>query len=318
MNFNDRLTAILAGTAITSAIIVVQPLISIALTGEEFSQITREITVLINRSDGQNGSGVIISKNDNVYYVLTANHVIRDRENQNGEIGYTIITHDKNAYQISYDTVKSVSNNLDLAIFEFTSKKEYPVATIANSDLITEATQVFVSGWQRPGSVGGNQTIRQLTSSRITTILDEPVYGGYQIGYDNTTLGGMSGGPVVDTEGRLIGIHGLADSDNPENIGLEDSSMDSRTVSELLKTGFNYGIPINTFLGETVQAGIFLSLNVDNSPIDGLTEELVVATDPEKDQIDDLNAVLDDAQRLVDTVRKGRGILNQGRGILGF
>ena len=314
MNFNDRLTAILAGTAITSAIVITQPLISIALTGEELSQTTREITVLINRSDGQNGSGVIISKNEDVYYVLTANHVIKDQENRDGKIEYTVVAHDKKAYEIDYDTVKPLPNNLDLAIFEFTSQEKYPVATIANSDLMTETTSVFVSGWQRPGEVGGNQTIRQLTSSRITTILEEPVYGGYQIGYDNTTLGGMSGGPVVDVEGRLIGIHGLADNDKPETIGLESGNFNP----ELFKTGFNYGIPINTFLGQIAQAGIFLNLKVENTPPGELTDELIVATDPEKDQIDNLNTVLDDATRLVDAVERGRNLLDRGRGILRF
>ena len=318
MNFNDKLTAILTGTAITSAIVITQPLISMALTGEELSQTTREITVLINRSDGQNGSGVIISKNDDVYYVLTANHVTRERENRDGEIEYTVVTHDKEAYQIDYDTIKPLSNNLDLAVFEFKSDKEYPVATLANSDLIAETTPVFVSGWQRPGAVGGNQTIRQLTSSRITTILDEPVYGGYQIGYDNTTLGGMSGGPVVDAEGRLIGIHGLADSDNPDNIGLEDSDLDVQTVSELLKTGFNYGIPINTFLGQTAQAGIFLNLKVENTPPTELANAQSVETDPEKDRIDNLNSVIDDAEKIVDTVERGRDLIQKGGGILGF
>ncbi|MGK7893268.1 MAG: serine protease [Xenococcus sp. (in: cyanobacteria)] len=312
MNFNDRLTAILAGTAITSAIVITQPIISLALTGEKLSQTTREITVLINRTDGQNGSGVIISKNDDVYYVLTASHVIRDRESGNGdEIGYTVVTHDKEAYQINYDTVKPLSSNLDLAIFEFTSKKKYPVATIAKSELV-ETTQVFVSGWQRPGSVGGSKTIRQLTSSRVTTILEKPVYGGYQIGYDNTTLGGMSGGPVVDTEGRVVGIHGLADSDNPSNINLENSDIDSQVLNELLKTGFNYGIPINTFLTAMPQAGIFLNLDVEDTAVAQVEEELVVATDPEKDQIDNLNSVLDDAQRAIGTVEEGIGTFKRG------
>ncbi|VEP15350.1 Trypsin-like serine protease with C-terminal PDZ domain [Hyella patelloides LEGE 07179] len=307
MNFNYRLSAILVGTTITSTIILTQPLISRAFDGQELSTKTREITVLINRSDGQNGSGVIISKNEDTYYVLTANHVTRDRENKNGEIKYTVVTHDKKAYEIDYNTVKPISNNLDMAIFEFKSNQEYPVATIVNSEFLAETTPVFVSGWQRPGAVGGDKTIRQLTSSRITTILDEPVFGGYQVGYDNTTLGGMSGGPVVDVEGRLVGIHGLADNDNPENLGLESGSVDK----ELLKTGFNYGIPINTFLGQTAQAGIFLNLDVVNTPPTELTgaETPVIATDPEKDQIDDLNTVLDDAERIADTIDRGRDIL---------
>lgn len=242
MSFNNRLTAIITGTAITTTIVVTQPLVSMAFDGQKLSETTREITVLVNSSNGQNGSGVIISRDGDVYYVLTANHVTNKREDQNGEIQYDVITHDKQAYEIDHSTVKPVTNSLDLAIFEFVSDEDYPVATISDTELV-ETTPVFVSGWQRPGTVNSNAATRQLTSSRITTILAEPVYGGYQIGYDNTTLGGMSGGPVVDVEGRLVGIHGLADNDKPETLGLESGSASAATLS----TGFNYGIPISTF-----------------------------------------------------------------------
>lgn len=309
IDFNNRLATILLGTAVTSTIVVAQPLISMAFDGEQLSETTREITVLIDRNDGQNGSGVIISKGDGVYYVLTANHVTRERENRDGEIEYTVVTHDKQAYKIDYDTVQPLSDNLDLAIFEFESDEDYPVATLADSDLISQTTPVFVSGWQRPGTVQGNQTIRQLTSSRVTTILDEPAYGGYQIGYDNTTLGGMSGGPVVDVAGRVIGIHGLADSDNPETLGLENST----STQELLKTGFNYGIPINTFLQQSAQAGLYLNLDVEKDAAPELAEnaDTTVATDPEKDRIDNLNSVLDDAERISDTVERGEDLLRK-------
>ncbi|ELS01234.1 trypsin-like serine protease with C-terminal PDZ domain [Xenococcus sp. PCC 7305] len=303
MNFKNGLIAALTGTAITTSIVITRPLISVAFDGQELSTTTREITVLINSSNGSNGSGVIISKKGNTYYVLTANHVTSKRGDKNGDIEYTVIAHDKKPYPIDPDTIKPVANDLDMAIFEFQSVREYPVATISSSELV-ETTPVFVSGWQRPGTVNSTTVTRQITSSRITTILEEDVHGGYQIGYDNTTLGGMSGGPVVDAEGRLVGVHGLADSDTPETIGFENDSADARTISELLKTGFNYGIPIRTFLSEAAQSGIYLNLDVENSPPEELTDTPVIETDPEKDQIDDINSVLDDVERVRDVIER--------------
>jgi hypothetical protein len=60
----------------------------------------------------------------------------------------------------------------------------------------------------------------------------------------------MSGGPVFDGEGRVVGVHGEGDrdfiTDNQGNI------VDKLTT----KTGFNAAIPINTFLAKLSEAGL--------------------------------------------------------------
>lgn len=55
----------------------------------------------------------------------------------------------------------------------------------------------------------------------------------------------MSGGPVLSSFGRLVGIHGRGDQ-------LESGSGD--------KTGLNLGIPINVFLQQAELSGLELSL----------------------------------------------------------
>ena len=313
INFNDRLNAALAGTAVTAALVISQPLVSMAFNGQKLSQITREITILVSSSNGQNGSGVIIDKQDDIYYVLTANHVTRNLEGRDGKIEYKAVTHDKETYEIDHSTIKPVGNNLDMAVFQFRSKKRYPVATISTSELAV-TTPVFVSGWQRPGAVNPDKATRQVTSSRVTTILEEPSNGGYQIGYDNTTLGGMSGGPVVDSEGRLVGIHGLADNDRPENLGFQSGEIDP----SLLNTGFNYGIPITTFLANQYKTGLSFSLDLENDPAKAFTGDSSIPTDPEKDEISDLNNVLTNANSWIDTGSEIKDTFKRGCGLLGI
>jgi tetratricopeptide (TPR) repeat protein len=60
--------------------------------------------------------------------------------------------------------------------------------------------------------------------------------GGYELVYTSITYGGMSGGVVLDSQGRVIGIHGLAEGE-------------SQTDEGPIQLGNSLGIPINTFVG---------------------------------------------------------------------
>ncbi len=107
--------------------------------------------------------------------------------------------------------------DVDLALVEFTSnKEEYQIAKLANSELANEGQNVFVSGWLALGTVGqqaGGPLIRQFTGGAISAFLEKP-YLGYKMIYTNVTRAGMSGGPVFDAGGRVIGIHGLGDKED--------------------------------------------------------------------------------------------------------
>ena len=60
---------------------------------------------------------------------------------------------------------------------------------------------------------------------------------GYDLLYTSITYGGMSGGPVLDHQGRVIGIHGQAEAE------------ESTSGNSVIQLGNSLGIPINTFLG---------------------------------------------------------------------
>ncbi len=299
MKFYDRLPAILAGTAITSAIVIVQTQAAVALTGIEVNDIAREVTVLCVGTQEQHGSGVIVAKDGNTYYVLTANHVVAVDDD------YKIVTPDKQAYAIEGEKIQQLPG-VDLAVVQFTSDKKYRVAKLVNSDLAKEGQSVFVSGWPIPGAVGrasGKQTIRQFTDGRISGFLETPV-DGYQMIYTNVTRKGMSGAPVLDAGGRLVGIHGLGDYEDPNLLQTEGLTQEAATsIASLIKPGFNYAIPINTFLRKAPQAGLYLGLQVENSPAPELGEPYVASAEPDpRDTIDDLNTTLETVNRVFDTV----------------
>jgi S1-C subfamily serine protease len=193
-------------------------------------KIANQTTVLI---DGQNpGSGVIISRTGNTYYVLTAKHVVATKDE------YTVVTPGGKKFPIDYTQVKQLAN-LDLAIVQFTSSESFSVAQLGNSEQVSQGDSIFVSGWLSMGD-GPNNNSQQVTDGRVTGFRRGDATG-YELAYSSPTGGGMSGGPVFDTRGQVIGIHGLA-----------------ATNQQGGKIGINLGIPINLFLRQAPQAGLNL------------------------------------------------------------
>ncbi|TAD89784.1 MAG: hypothetical protein EA000_05265, partial [Oscillatoriales cyanobacterium] len=105
-------------------------------------------------------------------------------------------------------------------------------------------------------------TFNSTETYRVVTLGDslQAESGGYTLRYSAVTQKGMSGGPVFDGEGRVVGIHGEGE--------LDFSTNDTGTsVDSITKTGFNSAIPINTFLAKLSEAGLNLSaLLINTSP----------------------------------------------------
>ena len=222
----------LSPAIIGAAVAIVQPQIvgSQELTEQAIASLAKEITVVIN---GQNpGSGIIIGKKDQTYYVLTAKHVVATQD------GYEILTADGAKHPLDYRTVKKLPG-VDLALAQFTSNQNYRVAEIGDSDTVTEGITVYTAGWPHPGRAI-TERIYQITAGKISGRSLKPLEDGYALIYTNITRSGMSGGPVLDAQGRVIGIHGRA-----EGVPIVDPD-NGQTID--IKSGFNLGIPSKTFL----------------------------------------------------------------------
>ena len=224
---------------------------------EKIDGIAQQVSVLIARTNLDNGSGVIIAQEGNTYYVLTAGHVVSGK-------GMKIVTHDGQEYVVDSNKIKnwSESQGLDLALLEFTSNQSYQVATIGDYPRGFEERVVFLSGWpasKQPTGVNLEPN-REFNSGYLLGLEDGfnlaqnelSFTRGFGLVYSNLSERGMSGGPLLDIEGRLIGIHTAIEGEiDPV---LQDSDKD-------ILVGSSLGIPIRTFLAKLEQENIKLNIN---------------------------------------------------------
>jgi tetratricopeptide (TPR) repeat protein len=216
--------------------------------------IAAQITVRIEDKQGHNGSGVIIGKSGNTYSVMTAAHVVAQLD------GYSIVTPSRERVVLRSDRIKILNRDLDLAVVTFTSRQNYRTATLANYPF-NNFDWVFVSGFpgrdvkqQRYLSVGA---IQDRSGTDFGVKDRSSLSHGNNLIYTNLSLPGMSGGAVLDRQGRLIGI----------NTGAENEQVITKDArQEELNFGFSLGIPTATILDALSQGKVQIDrLNVTSA-----------------------------------------------------
>lgn len=243
MNHSTLLSTLFLGTTIA----LIQPIAAQGLSSNQVQQIAAGFTVLI---DGIGpGSGVIVSRQGETYHVLTARHVVGTPDS------YTIVTASGDRYPVDYSRVMPIPG-VDLAVVAFNSRRTYPVATLASYAYDASFRNVYTAGWTTARTRVFSAGI--LSDRSFAIALTQGLrQDGYELFYSNLTQTGMSGGAVLDYDGRVIGIHGLAEG--------EEVNDGQRGIARI-KRGFSSGIPISTFLSRVYQTGLRLSLQVTATP----------------------------------------------------
>ncbi|TVR16057.1 MAG: hypothetical protein EA395_00660 [Phormidium sp. GEM2.Bin31] len=206
-----------------SALVCMMPSVAQA-DAVRVAETAQAVTVLIEVDGQADGSGVIISRQNDTYYVMTARHVLE------GGSRFELVTPNEQRHPFNpRDAV--ILEDLDMAMLSFNSSSRYQTAEIETNP-VRLGTTVYVAGW-RPTARGARF---DFTPGQISSIDPQPQ--GYELGYSNVTNQGMSGGPILDGNGRLIGMHGAGEG--------QTFSIDGEEYR--LKEGINWGIPIREFV----------------------------------------------------------------------
>ena len=211
MKFTPELAVILGAT--TAAVVYLQPVLAVnpvtipRVPAAEINNIARQITVNIGGLDGV-GSGVIINRRGNVYTVLTAFHVVKKPgDNQVITGDYEIITGDGESHEI--DKIERL-RGLDLAIITFTSTKEYRVAAVADSRTVNNGSPLYYAGFPANASKNTNPRQYKFTEDQLTS-RSQGEKQGYDLIMSSKPQPGVSGGPIFDQRGFVIGIYGKSE-----------------------------------------------------------------------------------------------------------
>jgi S1-C subfamily serine protease len=213
------------------------PSARVPLANIELHSHIKQVTVRVQTAN-ISGSGVIfervISPVGSRYRILTNAHNLLKADTaqiqtSDGQLHNAMRTH----------TQVLMAN--DLAVLEFTSPYIYRSAEWSQQS-ITKDTVVVAAGFEfdRPEVT--------MTSGAVSLVLAQPLKRGYQLGYSGRIRQGMSGGPILDQTGLLLGVNAVSAYPiiNRGYIFADGTRPSPATIKQLRRS--NWGIPVAPYL----------------------------------------------------------------------
>ncbi len=230
---------------LSSKVIVEQP--SSQASTKELQHLAQSITVKV-LAGGFLGSGILIQEQGSVYTVVTNAHVLIS-----GDPPYRIQTPDGHVYEakLPNQAQKLDATSLkskDLAALQFYSPNtRYVVASLGLASDLSVGNQVFAAGF--PFNYEGTQDVGFVfKTGKVSWVLDKALEGGYRIGYTNDIQKGMSGGPLLNQQGKVVAINGIhAEPLWGEPYTYQDGTEPEASLRKRMSK-YSWGIPIETFV----------------------------------------------------------------------
>jgi S1-C subfamily serine protease len=201
--------------------------VSTHLSPEQLRQLAKAVTVKVRAGESQ-GSGFIIAKNQQTYRIITNAHVV-DRG-----APFRIETLDGKLHTATLINKGDSLNGNDLATLEFQASENYTLGSLGKTTVLAKNERVFAAGFPYES---GEFTF---SDGKISLIADKPLRGGYQIGFTSETQQGMSGGPLFDEKGKIIGVLGQGNIAILEEVYTyqDGSRPDEQTLEQMRSISF--------------------------------------------------------------------------------
>lgn len=197
------------------------------------------ITVKLWVADNNWGSGILINQQGQTYTVLTNRHVLT------AGTTYQVQTADGRIYSAIALYPPDLANQ-DIGLVQFTSSTAYSLAELSASSLAI-GEPVMAAGYpidDDPSQPPGFAAV----SGQIALLIPQTMAGGYQIGADIAIAKGMSGGPLLNMQGQVVGMNGLHQYPlwgNP--YVFDDGSLPSLSLQDYMQH-YSWSIPTQIIL----------------------------------------------------------------------
>lgn len=189
------------------------------------------------------GSGVIVRRDNQSYYVLTAAHVadcaLPNREEllvttsdnkshivkpEDISCPQPLTSLSQSLIQCEESKIKSEPWGIDLAVISFLSSDQYASAS-RTKDIDKPGITVFIGGYPKESSQ--LTVVKSEGGALVPPKSPASTCQGYGLRYIAATQDGMSGGGVWNENGELVGIHGYRLINRNNNLALARGSYSS-------------------------------------------------------------------------------------------